>query len=458
MSQAVFLGGMGGDVPVDVATSYVTNAGTAVPAANVLNVLATVVSPINIPFEFTGSGNTVTGAIQLASAESSPASDSVGLAVFNSNQFSVDGSGFVSLLGTSAATKLTGNSGTATPTAGNINVVTANSTVKFIGSGSTLTQDFNLNNLVLGTSLSSLTTGTLNAGFGASVFSPLTSGSSNTSFGTFSSASMATSTGNSAFGTSALEFQANGGGNNSAFGQSCLEANDGQSNSAFGSSAGNGNLGSFNAFFGASAGINYRSTESSNISIMHNGVSLESNTMRIGVQGSGNGQVNRCFISGINGITNSNAQNVTINTSTGQLGSANPTSFSLNLSTSSGNMADSSTYYFQQGASIANANINLSGTKLYIPVATTLRSFVGSFFTSGTLASSENSSLDILVNGTLAANITSTLELTATNVNVTNTSFSIPLNVGDYVQIRMTNPAWATNPLTTSVALTVFFY
>ncbi len=56
--------------------------------------------------------------------------------------------------GTTSVTKLNGNSGTATPTAGAINVVTANSTPKFVGSGSTLTLDFNANsNVALGDSL-----------------------------------------------------------------------------------------------------------------------------------------------------------------------------------------------------------------------------------------------------------------------------------------------------------------
>ena len=71
---------------------------------------------------------------------------------------------------------------------------------------------------------------------------------------------------------------------------------------------------------GYQSGINY-STEASNIVISNSGTVSDANTIRIGTQGSGAGQQNKCFIAGIEGVSVSNLNVVTINTSTGQLGS-----------------------------------------------------------------------------------------------------------------------------------------
>lgn len=57
--------------------------------------------------------------------------------------------------------------------------------------------------------------------------------------------------------------------------------------------------GSYNIAVGYNAGVNLLSSESSNIHIGHSGVTGESNVIRIGVQGSGAGQQNKCLIAGI---------------------------------------------------------------------------------------------------------------------------------------------------------------
>lgn len=78
--------------------------------------------------------------------------------------------------------------------------------------------------------------------------------------------------------------------------------------------------GAHNIALGSSAGTAY-STESSNIVIGNGGTAADANTIRIGTQGSGAGQQNKAFIAGITGVSVSNLQMVTIDTTTGQLGS-----------------------------------------------------------------------------------------------------------------------------------------
>lgn len=78
--------------------------------------------------------------------------------------------------------------------------------------------------------------------------------------------------------------------------------------------------GAVNLAIGNAAGSSYTSSESSNICLGHLGVAAESHVMRLGTTGSSNGQVNKAFIAGINGVTVSNQLMVVMNSFTEQLG------------------------------------------------------------------------------------------------------------------------------------------
>ena len=80
----------------------------------------------------------------------------------------------------------------------------------------------------------------------------------------------------------------------------------------------NNTTGSNNTYLGYQAGLN-NGTGASNIYLGSQGTSGESNVLRIGTQGSGNGQQNAAFIAGIYGSTSSSGVPVFINSS-GQLG------------------------------------------------------------------------------------------------------------------------------------------
>ena len=76
-----------------------------------------------------------------------------------------------------------------------------------------------------------------------------------------------------------------------------------------------------NPAYGWESGLSYVGTESSNVIIGSYGVIGDNNTIRIGNQGSGNNQQNRCFIAGIRGVTTTNADAVAVLIdSAGQLG------------------------------------------------------------------------------------------------------------------------------------------
>ena len=185
---------------------------------------------------------------------------------------------------------LTGNTGGAVPpTANNINLDTANTTVQVAGNPgtSTLTIDFGLSNLLLGSD-GAITSGTLNTAFGDLGLNVISSGSNNAALG--ASAGLILTTGS----------------NNTLLGH------------AAGSSF---NTGSNNIIIGNLAGNNYTSTESSNIIIGNTGTLADANAIRIGTNGSGAGQQNKCFIAGIDGVNVGSVARV-VTEASNQLGTA----------------------------------------------------------------------------------------------------------------------------------------
>lgn len=168
---------------------------------------------------------------------------------------------------------ITGNTGgPVPPTAGNINLDTAGTTVLFAGNPgtSTITLNFGISDLLLGTT-GSLIAGTQNVSLGQLSAGNITNGNNNTAIGYNSLPSLITGSNNTAMG--------------------------------------NG------------SGSAYVAAESSNIVIGNVGTAAENNTIHIGTQGAGAGQQNRAFIAGITGINVGSVANVvSIDTGTGQLG------------------------------------------------------------------------------------------------------------------------------------------
>jgi hypothetical protein len=264
------------------------------------------------------------------------------------------GQGTINLeAGAAVPTTFTGNSGVATPAANNLNVVTANSTVQFVGSGSTLTQDFGLSNLFMG-GPNSITVGTGNVCIGLNSGDSITSGINSTALGTESlqaatiannnvaigvrtlractgndntfvgtgaGEALTTSINNTGVGLTALAtettglystaigyrslFNQNGGARNCAIGtDSGLSITTGVNNTCLGSFTYGNNAspttGSYNIMVGQGAGYFLTGSNSSNILIGELvGNSGDNNVIRIGTQGTGNGQQTQCYLAGV---------------------------------------------------------------------------------------------------------------------------------------------------------------
>jgi len=220
----------------------------------------------------------------------------------------------------------------------------AGSSVKFIAvSGTEIdlqVTDANYNTIIGNSSGN----GTLSAsdtvalGFGA--LAKLTSGNNNVAIGAASCENLTTSPTNVGVGFQALDSLTTGSGINVGIGYGAgfqLKT------------------GAYNTLIGYIAGYNYAGAESSNIVIGYNGVSGgevlgESNVLRLGPAGTGtgSGQINSAYISGIFGKSPAAPQMVTINSSN-QLGSqAIPTS-SISITGDSGGELTGSAFTFTGG-------------------------------------------------------------------------------------------------------------
>lgn len=213
---------------------------------------------------------------------------------------------------------LTGDTGgPISPVAGNIDVEanggfnTSGITVAFVGTAGQLRlgmTDANGNTTLGGLAGNGSMTGIRNTGVGNAVFNALSTGNNNVALGYASLNGITTGSNNIVLGS------------------------------------------------GTFGGQNYSSSESSNILLSSAGTTAESNTIRIGTQGSGVGQQNRNFQAGISGVTVANAQPVYMDTTNGQMGT-NPGAWTAFTPTVIGETtAGTTTYSLQSGRYIRIGN------------------------------------------------------------------------------------------------------
>lgn len=205
-----------------------------------------------------------------------------------------------------AISTINGNTGSVT--GATVTITGGTSGAVFTGSGTTLTLSFPTLNLN--------SAGTISIGGSLAISMP---GSGNTFVGFTSGNPALSGNNNSAFGNGALDIISSGT-NNNAFGLQCLtNLTTGTNNCGLGSAVlGNLGTGNSNTVLGHNAGISYTTNESGNILLNNSGVVGDNNTMRLG-----SSSITSAFIQGgVVAVTASNPKLVTINSATGQLGSA----------------------------------------------------------------------------------------------------------------------------------------
>jgi len=139
---------------------------------------------------------------------------------------------------------------------------------------------------------------------------------------------------------------------------------------------------------------------------------------------------------------------------------AAPTSSNDNLvfvlKTLTGDPADSTTYYLFSGATLTTFTAATSaGSRYYAATASTITAVYGVAIVAGTLGGAQNCTLALRLNNTTDTTITSTLAMSSAANAFSNTGLSISMSAGDYVEFKLTCPAFSPNPTTVSISATV---
>lgn len=118
--------------------------------------------------------------------------------------------------------------------------------------------------------------------------------------------------------------------------------------------------------------------------------------------------------------------------------------YTINVQALTSSPADGATVYF---GTMPKAPVSAAATsKIYIRKAGTLK-IAEIYCYSGTAGTNESWSVNIRVNNT-TDHLIATVSASTSERIFSKTDLSITLNVGDYVEIKVVNPTWTTNPLT----------
>jgi hypothetical protein len=121
------------------------------------------------------------------------------------------------------------------------------------------------------------------------------------------------------------------------------------------------------------------------------------------------------------------------------------TGYAINVQALTSSPVDAQTIYF---GTLPKAPVTAAGTsKIYVRKAGTIK-IAEIYCYSGTAGTNENWSLYVRKNNS-ADTLIATVGAAANERVFSNTSLSIAVAAGDYIEIKGVNPTWATNPATT---------
>ena len=119
--------------------------------------------------------------------------------------------------------------------------------------------------------------------------------------------------------------------------------------------------------------------------------------------------------------------------------------YAINVQALTSSPGDGATIYF--GTLPKAPTTSAAQSKIYIAKAGTIKAVI-IYCYSGTAGSNENWSVYVRLNNT-TDNLIQTVGASTNERRFENTSLSIAVSVGDYVEIKCVNPTFATNPATT---------
>jgi len=109
------------------------------------------------------------------------------------------------------------------------------------------------------------------------------------------------------------------------------------------------------------------------------------------------------------------------------------------------NPADATTYYFSPFTNQGLVTV-AAQHKIRVPRAGVVRRVYIDGIVTGTLATTETSTISFRLNDTTDTTVTSAAVFNATPFSFSNTSMSVSVALGDYFTLKWVTPTWSTNP------------